>query len=192
MKISFDVPDEYPWTVLACLTLCLETFVISVAVVVFSRINHFNGKFMKETFGSIFSESFPDIKDNRPTKLGFPDIGSGRHSEKLTYKSWVEFNNAVRTHLNLVEQIHFILIFFMVSGLILPKITMVLAWMSAIGRIVYVIGYIFKGANGRMLGAFFNIIPSYIITIIAVGVLVVAGVKNGFYFSNTVPAAALV
>ena len=147
---------------------------------------------MKENFAQIFKESFPEISDTKPTKLGFPDIGSGRHSEKLSYKSWVEFNNAVRTHLNLVEQIHFILVFFMVGGLILPKIIMVLSWMSAIGRIIYVLGYIFKGANGRLLGAFFNIIPSYFTTLVALIVLIVAGIKNGFYFSNDAAAAAVV
>ncbi len=72
----------------------------------------------------------------------------------------------------------------MIGGLILPKITMVLSWMSVIGRIVYVIGYLFKGANGRMLGAFFNLIPSYFTTLTVVIVLLAAGVKNGFYFSN--------
>ena len=94
--------------------------------------------------------------------------------------------------MNLVEQIHFILVFFMIGGLILPKIIMVLSWVSAIGRIIYVLGYIFKGANGRLLGAFFNIIPSYFTTLVALIVLIVAGIKNGFYFSDNAATGSMV
>ena len=66
----------------------------------------------------------------------------------------------------------------MVCGLIIPKLSMVIAWIGVFGRIFYIIGYIFKGANGRLFGAFFNLIPNYVITIIALVVLITGSFKS--------------
>ncbi len=84
----------------------------------------------------------------------------------------------MRSHLNIVEQINFLLVIFMVGGLILPKISMALAWTGVIGRPLYIIGYLFKGANGRLFGAFFNVIPNYITALFFMIVLISAGIKN--------------
>jgi hypothetical protein len=35
--------------------------------------------------------------------LRYPDMGNGRYSEKLSYKEWFEFNNAIRVHYNYIE-----------------------------------------------------------------------------------------
>ena len=184
MKISFDVPDEYPWIVLACLVLCIEAFFASLFVVK-ARAAHFPNEFMKENFGKLHKETYPG-EIARP--LGFPDIGYGRYSDKLSYKGWIEFNNVVRSHLNIVEQINFLLVIFMIGGLILPKLSMVLAWLGVIGRAIYIIGYVVKGANGRLFGAFFNLIPNYFTTFTVLIVLIVASIKNaGNYFSPATP-----
>ena len=66
----------------------------------------------------------------------------------------------------------------MVCGLIFPKLSMVIAWFGVFGRILYIIGYIFKGANGRLFGAFFNVIPNYIMSIVGTVVLINASFKN--------------
>ena len=58
MKITFNVPDEYPWIVLACLLLCLEAFLASLLVVKY-RVKHFPNEFMKENFGKIHKETYP-------------------------------------------------------------------------------------------------------------------------------------
>ncbi len=109
-------------------------------------------------------------------------MGSGLYSDKLPYKNWVLFNNAVRAHQNIVEQIHFLLVFFLVCGLVLPKIMLILSWLGVAGRIFYVIGYVKKGPNGRMVGAFMNLIPNYFIVLIVLGVLIkVAVIDNGIY-----------
>jgi len=76
----------------------------------------------------------------------------------------------------------------MIGGLILPKLSMVLAWLGVIGRAIYIIGYVFKGGNGRLFGAFFNLIPNYFTTFTVLIVLIVASIKNaGSYFSPVSP-----
>ncbi len=178
MKISFEIPEEYPWTILACIALCLECVLVSILIVVPARKRYFYGDFMKANFKKEHEESFPGTK---LSPLGFPDSGSGRYSEKLTYKDWVSFNNAQRAHLNIVEQIHFLLVFFLIIGLVLPRLTMYFAWLGVFGRAAYVIGYIVKGPNARLFGAFFNLIPNYITSLFTAGVLILAVIKNGGY-----------
>ena len=79
---------------------------------------------------------------------------------------------------------------FLVTGLILPRITMYLAWLGVFGRIAYVIGYIVKGPNSRLLGAFLNLIPNYFTTLFAAGVLIVAAVKNSGYIGMPIGITA--
>ncbi len=115
-------------------------------------------------------------------------MGYGRYSEKLSYKEWVEFNNVMRSHLNITEQINFLLVIFMIGGLFLPKILMVVSWIGVFGRPLYIIGYIIFGANGRLFGAFFNVAPTYIISITVMIVLISNSIKNaGTYFAPLIP-----
>ena len=59
----------------------------------------------------------------------------------------------------------------MIGGLILPKITMWASCLSVLWRLIYIIGYIKKGANSRMLGAALNSISLYAIGIVSLAVL---------------------
>ena len=56
--------------------------------------------------------------------MGHPDAGDGRYSDKLPYKQWVEFNNAVRVHMNFVEMLPVIVVTFIFGGIFLPRVTM--------------------------------------------------------------------
>ena len=67
---------------------------------------------------------------------------------------------------------------------------MYLAWLGVFGRIAYVIGYIVKGPNARLFGAFLNLIPNYFTTIFAAGVLIAAAVKNSGYIGMSNGIAA--
>ena len=50
-----------------------------------------------------FQTHFPDVK---PTpEDGYPDIGYGRYSDKLSDKDWQDLANAQRAHYNYVEQL---------------------------------------------------------------------------------------
>lgn len=34
---------------------------------------------------------------------GYPDMGNGRYAQHMPYKEWVAFNNAQRSHYNMIE-----------------------------------------------------------------------------------------
>ncbi len=55
-----------------------------------ARKKAFDEKFMKG-----FADKFKsDIKLDNLNNRGYPDCGSGRFSQELSYKAWYEFNNA--------------------------------------------------------------------------------------------------
>ncbi len=70
---------------------------------------------------------------------------------------------------------------FLVTGLVLPRISMYLAWIGVFSRAAYVIGYIKKGPDARLFGAFFNLIPNYFTFLVAAFVLVREAFKNSGY-----------
>ena len=80
--------------------------------------------------------------------------------------------------MNQVEQIHYVLVILMIGGLLLPKLTMLVSCLSVLGRLIYIIGYITKGANGRMAGAAFNALSTYAIGIVSLFVLGTAVFKR--------------
>ena len=158
MKISFDVPDEFPLTALACVALSFQCFIMAFLIVVPARYKYFSNEHMKTHFAKEHAVAFPG---QRAPIMGFPDAGSGRFSESLSYKDWISFNNANRAHLNIFEQLHFLIPTILVSALFLPTLTLYAAWAGVFSRAAYVIGYVIYGPNARMLGAFFNLIPVY-------------------------------
>ncbi len=142
---------------LAIICLCFQAVVVGFGVVIPMRKKYFNKDFMKQ-FAKEHAENFPDHK---VPELGFPDIGTGRYAAKLDYKSWVSFNSAMRVHLNIVEQLPFIMTFLLVGGLIIPTVTFYAAWMAVAMRTLYAIGYIVFGPNARAAGAIFALLPIY-------------------------------
>ena len=60
MKISFEVPDEYPITVLGCLFLSMMCGISARLVVIPDRIKAFGNKFMTENFGEEHSKHIKD------------------------------------------------------------------------------------------------------------------------------------
>ena len=113
-----------------------------------------------EQFKEEHKKSFPD---SEPAVGGFPDAGDGRYSDKLDYKSWVEFNNAQRVHQNFVELLPVIVTFLLLGGLVLPKITMWIGFLHAFARIIYTFCYVKYGSNSRVLGAVAGSLPLYIL-----------------------------
>ena len=161
MAISITVPWEFPFILLSIVVICLECVVIGFAVVVPARNKHFNAKFM-EQFKEEHKKSFPDTE---PAVGGFPDAGDGRYSEKLDYKSWIEFNNSMRVHQNFVELLPVIVTFLLLGGLVLPKIAMWIGFLFAVARIVYTVMYVKFGSNSRVIGAVAGSLPLYLLGI---------------------------
>jgi len=54
---------------------------------------------MTDNFGEIHKKATgKEVEEG-----GYPDMGSGVYSMKLSYKDWYDFNNGQRVHLNYVE-----------------------------------------------------------------------------------------
>ena len=70
----------------------------------------------------------PDLKAHNLNNLksGYPDCGSGRYSDKLTYEEWVNFNKAQRGHLNFLETVTIVCFLVLVTGLVMPWAAMIL------------------------------------------------------------------
>ncbi|CDW78762.1 mapeg family protein [Stylonychia lemnae] len=77
----------------------------------------------------------------KSTSKGYPDHGSGVHSMKLSYRDWFDFNNAVRVHMNLIEQLPLIMVLLVLAGLKSPFVTLICAIVYFLLRIVFAVGY---------------------------------------------------
>ena len=106
--------------------------------------------------------------------LGHPDGGDGRYSDRLDYKTWIEFNNRMRVHSNYVEILPLLLGILVLGSLVVPKITMWVAIVNVVARIIYSYMYIIHGSDARMLGALTGLLPTLavlILSIIYLGIL---------------------
>ena len=159
MAISIVVPKEFPYIILSLVVLCFECVVISFVVVGSARKKHFNKKFM-EQFTVEHKKHFPETE---PSVGGWPDAGDGRYSEKLDYKSWVEFNNSMRVHQNFVEFLPVIAVFLIIGGFVLPTLAMWVGITNAIARPIYTVMYVKFGSNSRALGAIAGSLPLYVL-----------------------------
>ena len=65
----------------------------------------FAGYFIRKRVFSkaFFSTHFPELKP--PPEDGYPDLGQGRYSDKLSQRDWEDLANAQRAHYNYVEQL---------------------------------------------------------------------------------------
>jgi len=109
----------------------------------------FNEEFMKKYFG----EEHKNATGKEIEKGGYPDMGNGKYSAKLSYEDWYKFNNAQRAHQNFVEFAPSGFVMLFIAGIYFPVATAVLGLALFIGRIFYSIGYAKGGPAGRLIGA---------------------------------------
>jgi hypothetical protein len=149
--VGFFIPKDYTWVILVALLLGV-LYQLMVIPVDKARAKYFSPEFLSEHFKEEHEAAFPG--EPMP-KWGYPDTGSGRYAEKLTYEQWFNFNVAHRIHFNFFEQIQNILLVMLVAGLAYPILTACLGAIHLMGRIVYFIFYQKKGPKGRLYGFFF-------------------------------------
>lgn len=114
-----------------------------------ARRKTFSEEYMQKNFGEIHKKQY-----GKPApKLGYPDMGNGRYSEKLSYQEWYEFQNAQRAHYNYLEQIPLVIVFELIAGVIYPIWTVYFGAAYIVGRVLYTIGYKAQGPGGRLVGA---------------------------------------
>ncbi len=78
-------------------------------------------------------------------------MGTGRYSQLLPYKDWLDLNNAQRVHLNFNEQIGIIIPFTLIAGLKYPRVAAYLGVGYFVSRLLYGIGYT-KKPDARLPG----------------------------------------
>jgi len=139
--MTIEIPDVFAWPVLVAACIGFQCVLTSFLV---SRARR---KFFSKNF---FEENFPELK---PVPLGgYPDMGCGRFSDKLSLQEWTEFNNAQRCHQNYVEGVSQAISLVLLSGLFFPRISTLFGIIYLIGRFLYAFGYSTKGAPGRLVG----------------------------------------
>jgi hypothetical protein len=83
-------------------------------------------------------------------------MGNGFYAQKLSYKEWVEFNNAQRVHYNYIEFAPTCFVWLFISGVYFPIPAACIGLATIIFRIFYSVGYVRSGAKGRLIGAIGN------------------------------------
>jgi len=139
---SIVISQEYGWNLLIALIMCLQCQFEGMVI----------GGIRKKVYSKeFFAKQFPDIKN--PPNNGYPDMGSGWFSRKLTYNDWLLINNAQRAHYNYLEGLTFAVVSELVAGLFYHKYALYLGLAYIVGRFLYGIGYRTAGPKGRGIGA---------------------------------------
>ena len=88
-----------------------------------------------------------------PDPYGNPDNGNGYYAEKLTYKQWYDFNNGQRAHYNFLETFTPLAVMHFICAINLPFLAMICGFGCVLGKILYSVGYMSGGPQGRIAGA---------------------------------------
>jgi len=151
--MTFTIGSDYGYVIM---TAGMIGFQIIITGGMISRIR---GKLFSKEF---FENNFPEFKGHYP-RNGYPDMGSGRYSAKLSDSDWLTFNNYQRAHYNYVENVASILIFLLLSGLFYPRMSSLLGVFYIVGRFLYSLGYQTKGPRGRAIGSVFTNLSAVIL-----------------------------
>ncbi len=151
MSIAADNHAElFPWVLVVMSAISLECFLIPFVYTVRVRSATFTKEFMQQ-FESEHKAAFPEDQSAPP--IGFPDMGNGYFSKKLTYEQWFKFNNAQRVHYNFLESLPMVLILLFITALKQPLAALILGCIYFVARLVYSLGYGIGGPNMRAIGA---------------------------------------
>jgi len=147
---TLTITPEYGYVLIAAGVLVLEGLVLGSAVMGL-RKEYFNDEFQKKNQDLLdeHKKAFPTV----PFSLGYPDMGSGRYTDRLTYEQWFRFNNAQRGHHNFLESVWGAMGLLLVGGLFEPKIFATLGAVYIVARASYARGYASQGPKGREVGA---------------------------------------
>eukprot|EP01017_Pseudomicrothorax_dubius_P036065 TRINITY_DN512_c0_g1_i1.p1 TRINITY_DN512_c0_g1~~TRINITY_DN512_c0_g1_i1.p1 ORF type:complete len:176 (-),score=32.91 TRINITY_DN512_c0_g1_i1:160-687(-) len=149
--VVLNLDKEFGYVLLTVVFQAFEVLIIGFAVPGRARSKVFNKNFLEVHFGDEHRREF----GVPPPRGGYPDMGTGRYSDKLPYAEWVYFNKAQRVHYNLIEQAASIMVFTLIGGLQYPIAATVLGALFIIGRIFFCAYLLPKGSEDilRSIGA---------------------------------------
>jgi len=157
MSHHLIVPDDYGFVLLAIFGMTVVYFLIGMIFVNVARKKTFTQEFMEKNFADEHKKAFGAAAP----KGGYPDMGYGRYSQRLSYEDWYNFNNAQRVHYNYLEMLPVVVITGLISGLFYPICAAIAIGAWTLGRIVYTIGYVTSGPNLRVPGAVLALFPTF-------------------------------
>lgn len=98
--MQFD--PNFGLVIISCALIAFEIMLIGFFVVGRARSRVFTKQFLKDNFDEEHrSYTHADIENTN----GYPDMGNGRYSARLSYLDWLDFNKAQRVHYNFLEQV---------------------------------------------------------------------------------------
>lgn len=104
----------------------------------------FLAQFSQMHYEAIKATGRSDKMSQGPDFLGYPDVGSGHYSDKLTYQEWFNFNVRQRCFKNYLEYLTPAVVFLLIGGLYIPWVSIGAGIVFLFGRLGYTIGYIKK------------------------------------------------
>ncbi|KRX05346.1 hypothetical protein PPERSA_00647 [Pseudocohnilembus persalinus] len=147
--MNIAVPATYPYVLIAATALGLECHLTGF-IGMKTRQRVFNKEFMEKNFEEIHKKEIG--QDEKIPSLGYPDMGNGFYSQKLSYKDWYDFNNTQRIHQNFTDSIGYLIPSLLIAGLQFPLFSAGLGATHFVGRMLYAKGYS-QGPNKREIGA---------------------------------------
>jgi len=147
MTTVIEISKDYGLVLLASTAIAIEYFFTPIFFTGPVRKRVFTKEFLEKNFGQVHKL---EVGDNLP-RGGYPDMGTGRYSQLLSYKDWLDLNNAQRVHLNFNEQIGVIIPFTLIAGLKYPRAAAYLGLGYFVSRIIYGVGYTRK-PDARLFG----------------------------------------
>ena len=109
---------------------------------VFTFTKEFLSQFSQMHYEALKATGRSDRMSQGPDNLGYPDVGSGHYSDKLTYQQWFNFNVRQRCHKNYLEFLTPAVVFLLIGGLYIPWVSIGAGILFLFGRLGYTIGYI--------------------------------------------------
>ena len=91
-------------------------------------------------FDQIHAEAFPFL--SKSPEVGFPDIGNGYYSKRLSYPEWFKMCNGQRCQINFLEQMTFVILASVIVSLSYPLESTVIVIAYFVGRLLFTIGYV--------------------------------------------------
>lgn len=146
---TISLSSEYGYLIISLVLVCIHYIFVMFFFVGRARGKVFTKEFMERNFNEVHRH---ELGADAP-RGGYPDMGNGRYSERLTYAEWYEFNNAQRAHYNYLEHLPVVLFLGVAAGIKLPLEAAIAEMVYLIGRVFYSIGYVLKGPSGRLIGA---------------------------------------
>eukprot|EP01088_Endostelium_zonatum_P004998 TRINITY_DN1640_c0_g1_i1.p1 TRINITY_DN1640_c0_g1~~TRINITY_DN1640_c0_g1_i1.p1 ORF type:complete len:209 (+),score=47.94 TRINITY_DN1640_c0_g1_i1:77-703(+) len=175
---GLPITSEYGFVILAAAGIALQ---VPLAALPLAGLR---AKLFDKAF---FHRHFNFTEDEIP-EHGYPDMGNGRYSEKLTLAEWQQFNNYQRAHQNYVEIAASAISLTLLAGLFYPRLAAISGFSMMLGRFLYSVGYRATGPKGRNVGK--NIFHGGLLALLGATVYGAfnfaggfAGVKNFFRLS---------